>query len=313
MSRTKTSSEIIDSVKRRAMLPEESATFLTADFLEILNEEFQLGILPIILDKHEEYYVYTVDSAVVSGQKSYTIPHRAIGGKVRNVQLKDSNNNVYPLTRINPEEAADYVYDASAFYFKNDQVVFISQPTTNYVSFDILLRPNELVATSRGGVISAINTTTGVVTLTSIPSHFGGSLAVGTAEYYDFVSKNSPFKIMSYDISASAVNTTSKTITFSPSDLPSALSVGDYVTWAEETIVPQMPLELIPILAQKGAIYCLESLGDTEGMQNAEKKLAKMENAAGVLIDNRSEGNPKKVVNKHSFIKNRNRYSTRRS
>ena len=31
---------------------------------------------------------------------------------------------------------------------------------------------------------------------------------------------------------------------------------GDYIVWADETIVPQIPYELIPVLTQRAAIYC---------------------------------------------------------
>ena len=66
--------------------------------------------------------------------------------------------------------------------------------------------------------------------------------------------------------------------------------VGSYITEAEETIVPNMPTELHPILAQRVAVSCLEAMGDEQNKQSAERKLAKMEQDAGTFLDNRVEG-----------------------
>ena len=84
---------------------------------------------------------------------------------------------------------------------------------------------------------------------------------------------------------------------------PSTLKTGDFVALAEETHVPQLPQELVPILAQRTAIKCLESLGDTESMANASRELQKMEENAYSLIDNRVEGAPRKVVQRNSQLK----------
>ena len=47
----------------------------------------------------------------------------------------------------------------------------------------------------------------------------------------------------------------------------------------------------------------LEALGDTEGMRNAQQELERMEYNAMTLIDNRVEGAPQKITNRHSILK----------
>ena len=93
-------------------------------------------------------------------------------------------------------------------------------------------------------------------------------------------------------------------ITFTTEELPDNLQVNDYVALAEETHIPQLPSELIPILSQRVAIKCLESMGDTEGMGNASRELARLEENAYTLIDNRVEGAPRKVVNRTGHLRN---------
>jgi len=309
MPRKKTSNEIIAGVKMRAMLPDNSATFLPTDFLDILNEEFNIGILPAVMKVHEEYYVYPHLERIVGGQRNYTIPHRAIGTKIRDLELVDSSGNVVSrMTRIQPEDAEDYIYNGNAFYFQNDQVILLTEPTAStYLKMSIFLRPNELVVDSDGAVISAIDTTTGEVTVSSLPSKFGSLLGAGETEKFDFIAKNSPYKIRDFDIDSVSVNTTTKVVTFDPADLPSDLIVGDYLMWAEETIVPQLPLELVPLLEQRAAVYCLQALGDAQGQQLAEVRMKQMEENINTLIDSRSDGNPQKIINRNSTLRRRYR------
>ena len=44
-------------------------------------------------------------------------------------------------------------------------------------------------------------------------------------------------------------------------------------------------------------------MGDQAGLQLALVKLAKMGEATGVLIDNRVEDSPQKIVNRHSLVR----------
>jgi dihydropteroate synthase len=89
----------------------------------------------------------------------------------------------------------------------------------------------------------------------------------------------------------------------SAADIPDDIRIGDFVMKATETIVPQLPEELHAILAQRVAIAALEALGDTEGASVAQRKLDKMEISSTDIIDNRVEGAPQKIVNRHSPLK----------
>jgi hypothetical protein len=96
----------------------------------------------------------------------------------------------------------------------------------------------------------------------------------------------------------------SQIITNMPSALlPDELTIGDYVAQANQTIIPNIPTELHSMLAQRVACRCLEALGDMQGLQMANQKLAEMELKTGSLIDNRVEGAPLKVVNRHGFLR----------
>jgi hypothetical protein len=308
-----TSAELIDSIKRRAFLPEDQNTFTDDDFLDLANEEMQMGLVPLILVQHEDYFLSEEDTAIVDGQNDYKIPYRSIGNRLRDLSYEDTNGNIAEMARIPIDHISDY-QDISretypyTYYVKNDKII-LTKDTNNQggnLVFTFYLRPNQLVASSRIATISAINTTTGEITVDSIPSHFT------TNDLYDFLQTKSPHIILDYDVNIVSTNSTTNVITFDPDDLPSTLAVGDRIGVAEETDIPNVPTELHVVLAHRVAARCLEALNDAQGLQLANAKLAEMENKANSIIDNRVEASPQKVVNRHGFL-TQNRYRNRRN
>lgn len=87
--------------------------------------------------------------------------------------------------------------------------------------------------------------------------------------------------------------------------IPQRAAINDVIALAEQTIIPQVPVELHSMLAQRVAMRCLESMGDSQGLQNAAAKLADMEQKTGMLIDNRVEDAPLKITSKHSNLRRR--------
>lgn len=305
MSLTYTSNTLIDSVKRRAAIPASQSTFLPDDILAFANEEMNIGLVPTILRLHEDYFLYTEDIPLVANQSRYVIPHRSIGNKLRELAFKDTNGNIFEMTRISVDDLPDYngPYQQShqyTYYIESNEVVLvpsIGSSVSGYLVMSYYLRPNNLVTDDRGAVISAINTSTGELTLENVPSGFTIN------ETFDLIKSKSPFKTVSLDITSTAINTTTLVITFDPDDLPTSLAVGDYVCLSEETIVPQAPSELHVMLAHRAATRCIEAMGDMQALQNANQKLAEMELNAPTIIDNRVEGSPRKIVNRHSILR----------
>lgn len=303
MAKPLTTSKLIDSVKQRAMLPTNDKTFSEADFIEILNEEMDTGIVPEVLKQHEEYYTVSEEFPFVDGKTRYRIPYRAIGSKLRDVAYIDGGGNIYEMSRISLEEVSDYEADSNfsleeVFYVENNEIVFPKKTTSGgTVRMYFHLRPNSLVTEDLVGKIIGINRTTGIITLAEFPSAFSN------LPLMDFVSAQSPNRIEAYDIQPLSVNATNKEVTFTTTDIPEYLKVGDYLCQQQETPVPQIPVEMHTMLAQKAAIYCLEALNDSEGLANAQRKMERMEKDIDTIINNRVEGAPKKIVNRKGTIR----------
>lgn len=81
------------------------------------------------------------------------------------------------------------------------------------------------------------------------------------------------------------------------------LKVGDYICLANEAIIPQIPPDLHNGLAERTSARILAAIGDQPGLQASMQKIAEIESRQGNLLNNRSEGNPQKVVNRNSLLR----------
>lgn len=307
-----TSNELIASIKRRAMIPANQVTFTDDDFLKFANEEISLGLLPSILRLREDYFLFTEEIPVEADKSVYDLPHRAIGNKLREIAYRDSNGNIYEMTRIGIGDLPEYNIPFTqnrihAYIIKNNSIELVpglsGGPTNAFLVMSYYLRPNELVAESRAGIIKEINRTTGEIYLVDLPDDFATTDSIGCTQTYDFVESRSPHRSIGIDFELQSISTTNKSITVAVSDIPDNLQKGDYVNFSGETIVPQIPADLHVVLAHRVAARCLEALGDMQGLQMANQKLAEMEDKTTNLIDNRVEDSPKKVTNRHSHLR----------
>jgi hypothetical protein len=84
--------------------------------------------------------------------------------------------------------------------------------------------------------------------------------------------------------------------------IPEGLVVGDLIATAGETIVPQIPTELMSFLSQCIALRILEAQGDIDNYKAASEKLKQMSDSLIHLLDSRTEGNPQKFNNNNKGI-----------
>ena len=299
-----TSNALLESIKRRISMPGTNTLFSDTDLLSMADEEMSMGIVPNIQKTREDYLLYKETIALEAGKTRYEIPYRAIGNKLRDVVFKDVNGNFFEMTRLTIDDLPFYnapIQPSRAynFYVQNNEIVLVPETQTvpvGYLVMAFYIRPNCLVKLDKVGVITAINTSTGEVTLSSIPSEFSIS------KQYDMVKIKSPHVTIDYDLTPTGLNTVTKTITFS--SIPTTLEVGDHICLAKETAIPQIPSDLHVLLAHRTAARCLEAMGDLENLQAANSKLGELEKQMDTMLENRVESAPKKIVNRHSSLRN---------
>jgi hypothetical protein len=380
-----TTGELINRVKVQGMIPISKKTFTDQDILSLANIEMDTGILPDILTYFESYLLYKESIPLETNQDTYDIPYRAIGMKLQDVALKDSNNNLFEMSRIQPDERIFFQYSQGfytnnlRFYVENNSIVLVpaaAGPQSASLEMNYYMSPNKLVLEERVATASAVNYYS-AVTCSSVASGdvltinttnltagvdfsvtgtdsqvasallaaatgFTGSVSgsvvtfTGTTRLetqvnassltnydsviltcdqiptnlvegteVDFIQHKPGFKTYDYDfeLPTGSIDSNAKTITLPTSSLPRQFVKTDFIATAGETIIPQIPVELHPMLVQRVVCRCLEALGDTQGLANAKEKLAEMVGKMGNLIDNRVESAPQKIFNKGSPLR----------
>jgi hypothetical protein len=159
-----TSNDLIEAVKRKIAFPVSQNTFSEEDILRFANEEMFISQVPSVLQFHEEYFVYRVQTPLVTNISRYPIPDRAIGMRLRDLMWSDSSGNYFEMTRINADDKAFFQRNIGAnqaihkFYVENNDVVLtpaVVGGPTGALNFFIFLRPNQLVKNDRARFIQS--------------------------------------------------------------------------------------------------------------------------------------------------------------
>ncbi len=273
-----TTADFLASVERQSFSPANQATFTASEILAIGDEVVKRYILPSILDVREEYLIDYTDYPILSGVSSYPIPPRSIGATVREIQVVDGSGNVMNLTRTSLDKLHLYASSSSApsmFYLRGDKIVLFPTPssTVNTLRVHFPLRPGSFVDITESAIISAIDTTTNVVTVTSIPSTWV------TGNTFDLISRSGSQLYLEIDQLSSLVSGTAITL---PS-LPSDLAVGDYISISETSPLVQMPAEFRPVLATLTAAELLIAQNQPSGDKLITKGIKDLEIAKKLL------------------------------
>lgn len=130
----------------------------------------------------------------------------------------------------------------------------------------------------------------------------------------DFLQTNPGHRTYTYDIPIVAISGT--VAKFSVSSLQTYLNnssggslsffnikIGDYICLQNECIIPQIPPELHNALAERAASRVLMAIGDVQGYQISQSKLAEMNKYQETLIGSRVEGSISKVFNRYSLLR----------
>lgn len=284
-----TTTGLIEQTKRRISMPTSQSLITTDRFISILNDELHTRIVPFLMAFREEWFVDYDDYATDGVTTEYTISSKAVGHKLRDVQLWDNGKQYLNVPRLAPEQLADSFY---GFYVQNDKIIIYPNALDNgkTLRLSYFRRLNDLVSTSSAGYIATASTSS-VTISTTPPATFTTNTSV------DIISHNSPFSIKETLIISSVVGST---ITFTTNTTAEA---GDYVCLEGESVYPEIPIECIPMLCQSAGIRILEALGDTEGLQIAMANYLQIEQSAKATLSPRVDGEVKKLQNKRRLMR----------
>ena len=276
---------LLAQIKLKGAIPE--GRFTDQEILDVAYDVLISNITPFLVSNREDYYVMSETQAITASQASYSLPSRAIGQSLREVKMI-RGNQVIDLERIDLEEVTSISEgQPNQFYIENNELILYPTPQTTADTLKqyFFIRPSKLVPITESARITAIDTGTNTITTTDAPSDWT------TADTFDLIQGKSGFRILSQDLTASSVATNSITL----SGIPSTLVVGDYINLVEETVFPYLPTEAHSLLVHATVAELLESIGDMNGFQAAEVRVARMMEVLESLFATRVQGAPKQL------------------
>ena len=292
-----TADQMVESIKSRIRIPVSQSTYTAAKIMRIIDEELERHVVPKIMACRENYFLYEEDTTVTSGTAEYKIPYRAIGGKFKTVKWVNSSDDEQRMSQIVYEDVPLFQngdHNEPKFYIKRNSIVLVPAPSNSVekIRWGIYLKPSSVIAVSAAAKVASINTTSKVVTTESTPSTITSSTKV------DIVRGKGGFECLSID---QTVTVSGTSITFS--SLPTDLAAGDYICLAQETPFPQIPADIHSYLTLRVCKVILEGLGFFKEAEVLQKDLKEVESVFDTMLTPRTEGNPKKIINRYSTLR----------
>lgn len=211
-----TSSDLIETVKRRIMVPVSEVTFSDDDILNFANDELMGSQIASVLQYHEEYFIETVKVPLQPNITKYPIPSRALGMKLRSIFFEDTNGQLYDMTRVNLNDQAFFLNTTTTantpyrYFVENNNIVLsvtnLSTPTGNLI-MGFYIRPNQLVANDQAAIIKYFQKTITIDNNAIVP---GDTLTISnptTKVDTVFTAVASSASINEFVIGANSINT----------------------------------------------------------------------------------------------------------
>lgn len=286
--------QLLENIKRRCLVPTSQLTYTPQGLTDLANDTLQGEIVPLIMSTREDYFVTHVD-VLSPADGVIDFPAEAVGSKLRNVCYYPSGNplNIINLPRIDLDLVAGVGFmnyaTLAGFYIEGNKFCLYpntSVPTNTTIRIYYYKRVLTLAAPGHYAYVRSVDTNTNEIIVDSVPSDWEVGSELNT------VSGEPNFDITNSRVTIQALS--SPTITL---DSVEDIEVGNYISFYGYSAIPMIPLEAHQYLAQVTAGKVLEGLGDREGMTAALQKAQSLKDSLLVMISNRIDGSPKKVIN----------------
>lgn len=293
--------DCVNSVFRNTALPSSQITYEPVDIVAFLNEEQQTTITALVHSIREQYWIQYFDVVIQPNVFSYTVPVRCVMGGLNDIVLVDGSGNEIEIAQLAPEQKKvapfySFVPIASmrGVFAKDDTFQFypitFPYPAGFIIRFKFERRPSVLTLSSFCAQVQTVNTGTKVVTVNAVPSGW-----TANSTYVDVINNQPQFTSKFDDNLITNIAGTSITLT----SLDSSVVPGMWLCPQGTTCVPQLPLELYPLLINAACLRVFVSMQNANGFNTMSKVVAAQMDDAKTLLTPRWKGQPQKIVNKN--------------
>ena len=183
---------------------------------------------------------------------------------MRGMYAKDDSFNIYPIT--------------------------FPYPSGFIIRFKYARRPSILVQNSFCVQILTVNYGLNQVTVSGVPSGWTANSTI-----IDIINNVPQFTSLSDDNLITNISGTTITLT----SLPTTVVKGQWLCPMGTTSIPQLPVELYPLLINSACLRVFVSMQNANGFNTMSKVVAAQMDDAKTLLTPRWKGQSKKVVNKN--------------
>lgn len=298
-----TSTQLVESIKRKANIPDAAGNFTNDKILQIASEELKLGLASMLMKNG--YLILDVDVPLEVDRVHYRVHPRAIGSKLKDVKLVRRIGNPLPLNKIPISQKYNFELRDDEFIVDANSIVLSTAPDLQEYSHlrqTIYVSPANLVQKERVTEIIGVTHSVGFYTITVQELPFN----ITTESKFDIYLLDNPHNVINIDVPILSINRTTKAITILDTDVSSSPERG-YLALTNESHIPQVPAEFHYILAQMAAVAILTPQGDFDMLNGVKSKLNKMLKDAGLITSERVTDAPTKVVNRFGLISRQRR------
>jgi len=293
MSNHYTTTDLVNSLKRRISIPTSQATYTDQELVDFLNDEFEGTIVPLISSIREDFFISSTDFTVTNSTSSFAIPSNAVGQRLRDIVLVDNaggNEHLTNLPRLSLEQISSVSgIGVSGFYLEGNTVkLYPVEGWDDTLRMYYFKRPNKLVLVNKTGKISSI--AGDVVTLESVPSSWT------TATIVNVITPDQPFSATE-NLTISLISGNDVTLSST-----TGLAAGDYVAVQGESPIAQMPSEANQLLMQAVKVEVSDAMGDEEMIISAKAKYKQLQIHLMKALTPRVDGQVKKVVSRNNVF-----------
>lgn len=258
------SAALVAAVRRDQFVAASDDNWTAAKILGIADDCLIGPIAAALKAAKQDWFSADFDVALVADQSKYDLPQQALFASIENGFLIDITTGRIVSEILNISESQRTLHQPGndglngvpqALWLNHTQIVLTPAPDSNTVAAYSMTvaayrEPAQLVETSETCRITAVNSVTQTITVTTRPSSWAvDSYTSGTPYRLDFYNRNKPNTQLLWDQLLTAPSSTA--FLFSPSITAAAfasLHVGDVVTMKDTTPYVDLPRSAVPYL-----------------------------------------------------------------
>ena len=311
---------LILSASRRGNIPDAQMTYLTPDFLAMIDEELMAYAMPVLHARRDDYYLEELmfnlatpdvyigsESPSMIRHPAWRLPEYAMASTVRDVQGVSPSGTFYNLGRVMADDVPNMI--AQGWYFYGNYLVYQCNTVSSTappvaIRCIVHVKPNRMVnvdavMTEYTGEITQLGVVARVISVTSptnfqvnktINANFGGD----PTGRIDVISGTPGYEVKNRFIEVNPIlSTDSVSLPVAP---PVPIAIGDWISPPGFSPMIPLPLEMHALLAQRVVVKFLEAQGEASQLEQARNSLEEMAKQIPLLIQPRAEGKPKKLA-----------------